>query len=179
VHKPDPRFSNYRNLFNNLVKTSKVPTTYPISSVIITFDSSKAVTVTKHNDYDWYRVEMYNLETGEPCFEEQIGGAETDYIKLKEVEQNSRGDHFAIVYNNGGEFRLRDFDAVSRTPEEIAENELNINKLLGINDWTMAIEGFDDPFITCTFIDDERIFVNLFHNYTLTHYHFIFNYVTR
>jgi hypothetical protein len=39
----------------------------------------------------------------------------------------------------------------------------------------MAIQGFPDPYITCTFITDDRIFVNLFHNFTLTHYHFVYN----
>jgi len=43
----------------------------------------------------------------------------------------------------------------------------------------MAIEGFEDPYITCTFIDDERIFVNLHHNYDLMHHHFIYNFVTK
>lgn len=52
---------------------------------------------------------------------------------------------------------------------------MNINKLLGIDNWTMAIQGFPDPYITCTFITDDRIFVNLFHNFTLTHYHFVYN----
>lgn len=43
----------------------------------------------------------------------------------------------------------------------------------------MAISGFPDPYITCCFVDDELIFVNLFYNYTLTHYHFIYNIETK
>lgn len=39
----------------------------------------------------------------------------------------------------------------------------------------MPIAGFPDPYITCTFIDDENLFVCLFYNKTLTHYHFIYN----
>ena len=39
----------------------------------------------------------------------------------------------------------------------------------------MAIEGFQDPFITCCFVKDDLIFVNFFHNYSMTHYHFIWD----
>lgn len=56
---------------------------------------------------------------------------------------------------------------------------MDINSLLGINNWTMAISGFPDPYITCAFIDDERIFINLFYNYEYTHYHFIWDTTNR
>ena len=38
----------------------------------------------------------------------------------------------------------------------------------------MPIQGFADPFIVASFIDDDHIFVALFYNYDLTHYHFIY-----
>ena len=50
--------------------------------------------------------------------------------------------------------------------------------MLGLNDWTMAISGFPDPFITCCFVNDDLVYVNLFYNYTLSHFHFIYN-ITR
>ena len=71
---------------------------------------------------------------------------------------------------------MRHFGKDNRTPEEIVDSELDINKLLGIDNWTMAIEGFPDPYITCTFVSDEKIFINLFHNYSSTHYHFIYDF---
>lgn len=147
---------------------------YPIVSAIISYDSTRAITVTKRNMQEYY-VKMYDLETYELTFEEKVGGEESDYIKLKEVEQNSSGTHYAIAYSNDGRFFLRTFGKTSRSPEEIAQSELNINKLLGIDNWTMAIEGFPDPFVTCCFVSDELVFVNLFHNYSLTHYHFLYN----
>ena len=85
VNKPNPRFKNYRELFNNLIKTTDVVTMYPIVSVIITYDSTRAITVTKKNPQEYY-VKMYDLESYDLVFEEKIGGSETDYIKLKEVE---------------------------------------------------------------------------------------------
>lgn len=115
---------------------------------------------------------MYDLETYELCFEEQYSG---DYIKLKEVEQNSSGKYFAIAYFDDGQFYIRHFGRENRTPEEITDSELDINALIGIDNWTMVYQGFPDPSITCTFVTDTRIFINLFHNPTLTHYHFIYD----
>ena len=43
----------------------------------------------------------------------------------------------------------------------------------------MAIQGFPDPYITCCFISNERVFINLFYNPTLTHYHFIYDIVKK
>lgn len=39
----------------------------------------------------------------------------------------------------------------------------------------MPIHGFADPFIVCCFISDDRIFIALFYNQSLTHYHFIYD----
>jgi len=35
--------------------------------------------------------------------------------------------------------------------------------------------SFPEPFATCTYISHDRIFVDVFYNYALTHYHFIYN----
>ena len=48
--KPNPRFKNFSDVFKNLVKENNVRTKYPIVSMIITYDSSRAVTVTKNTD---------------------------------------------------------------------------------------------------------------------------------
>lgn len=127
---------------------------YPIVSVILSYDSSRAITVTKRNPQEYY-VKMYDLESYELSFEEKIGGLDTDYIKLKEVEQNSAGKKYAIAYSNDGVFYVRHFAKVNRTDAEIADSTLNVNELLKINNWTMAIEGFPDPYITCCFINDD------------------------
>mmetsp|Transcript_801 Transcript_801/g.1008 ORF Transcript_801/g.1008 Transcript_801/m.1008 type:complete len:398 (-) Transcript_801:899-2092(-) len=147
---------------------------YPIVTVMITFDSTRAITVSKQNPQTYY-VKMYDLESYELVFEEMIGGHEDDYIKLKEVEQNHAGKYFAITYSNDGRFFMRHFGQNNRTPAEQAESEVDVNKLIGIDDWTMAIEGFPDPYITCAFVGDDKIFINLFHNYTFTHYHFVYD----
>lgn len=126
-----------------------------------------------------YWVKQYNLESYAITFEEMIGGLEDSYIKLKEVEQNPSGNKFAITYIDDGIFKMRTFGEKNRTKEEIAADEVNINEELGLNNYTMPINNFPDPFISCHFITDTLIFVNLFHNATLTHYHFFWNTETR
>ena len=39
----------------------------------------------------------------------------------------------------------------------------------------MAIQNFPDPYITACFISDDLIFVNIFYNPALTHYHFLWD----
>lgn len=50
----NPRFKNYSEVFKNLLQHSNVTTEYPICSMIITYDSTKAITVTKDNDFEYY-----------------------------------------------------------------------------------------------------------------------------
>lgn len=67
------------------------------------------------------------------------------------------------------------FGIMCRSAEEIEANEVNLNSLLKLDNWTMCLTGSPDPFIVCCFVTDELIFVNLYHNYSKTHYHFFFD----
>ena len=107
ANKPNPRFKNYSSVFKGLVKNSSVVTMYPICSMIITLDSTKAVTVTKKDDTEYY-IKQYDLESYEMTFEEKIGG-NNGYIKAKDVEQSPSGKKYAIIYNDDGQFYLRYF----------------------------------------------------------------------
>lgn len=51
-------------------------------------------------------------------------------------------------------------------------------KTNGMNNFTMPINNFPDPYITCCFCTDDVIFVNLFHNATVTHHQFFYNWKT-
>ena len=93
------------------------------------------------------------------------------------MEQNEKGDYFAITYIDDGQFRLRHFGIEERDQLTIDATELKINERLGLNDHTIPIYNFPDPFISCTFINHELIFVNFFHNATYTHYHFVYNFI--
>lgn len=184
------RFKNYSNLFSYLTKHQQVLTFWPIVSCIITYNSKKVVTVSKKNDQEFY-VRCFNLHgTFENTFEEKLGGdvdedEEENYIKIKEVEQNADGTKFAFVYFNDGNFYLRTFSDEDiaknkiRSEEEVAENELDINEKLGLLNSSMSIDNFDDPFITCVFITDDLLYVNLFHTQSFTVHHFVYNQVSK
>ena len=115
---------------------------------------------------------------------EEIGGRRNEndelisYIKCNEIEQNPDGTIFAVCYLDDGRFYLRiffgqekktreeielgDSPTTKRTWEEILENELDINEKLGLDNYTMPINNFPDPFIDCCFVNDDLLFVNLF-----------------
>ena len=86
-------------------------TKFPICSVIISYDSTRAITVTKENDRSYF-VRMFCLESTKETFTEQIQG---NYIKLKEVEQNASGSQFCISYFDDGNFLFRHFGKETRT----------------------------------------------------------------
>ena len=168
------KWKNYNEIFDNLTIQKKVMTAYPIVSCMITYDSSRTIVVTKEDDTA-YHIRQFNLNTQELVCTERYGGTENSYIKMKDVEQNSAGTKYAIAYIDDGHFKLRVFDKEPRTEEQALEKELDVNKALGINNHTMPIDGFGDPFITCTFVTCTILFVNLFHNGDLKHHHFFYD----
>ena len=50
---------------------------------------------------------------------------------------------------------------------------MNVNNILGIDDYTMCNEMFPDPFGTCCFLNNDALYLNVFHNNTLVHYNCI------
>ena len=43
----------------------------------------------------------------------------------------------------------------------------------------MCIDSFPEPFANCCFIIDTKLYLSVFHNTTLTHYHFIYETETK
>ena len=64
-----------------------------------------------------------------------------------------------MVFVDDGKFKLRVFGKLERSVDEVLREEFDINTAIGINDYTMPIQGFADPFATCSFINDDKIFV--------------------
>jgi hypothetical protein len=76
---------------------------------MISYDSTRAICVTKKGEREYY-IQMFDLESYKKTFEEKIGGGSDDFIKIKEVEQNSKGNKYALTYLNDGKFKMRNFD---------------------------------------------------------------------
>jgi hypothetical protein len=108
VIQPNGRLAKYRHIFQNLLKTNSIVTQYPIMTMLISYDSQRAISVQVKSDHEAYIVQ-HSIQTQELTFKMKFGGSETNYIKLKEVQQNSLGSMFAAVYSDDGKFFLRVF----------------------------------------------------------------------
>lgn len=83
--KPNPQFSNYKNVFQNLLQATNVSTDKDeIVNVQISYDSSTAIAVVKKTDYE-YGIKMYALPSLEQIFDERIGGEPHQYIKMNGI----------------------------------------------------------------------------------------------
>ena len=58
--KPNSRFKTYKNIFENLTKGQNVLTKYPIVTVMLSYDSTRGITVTKKDDTETW-IKMYSL----------------------------------------------------------------------------------------------------------------------
>ena len=123
------RFKNYKDIFTQLIKYKSVPTKYPLVSMIISYDSTRAITVTKASEHESI-IKMYCLKDYSIKFEEHVGGKEEQFIKIKEVEQNAAGNLFACTYMDDGKFRMRVFGKENRSEEEIEKTEVKISEML-------------------------------------------------
>lgn len=69
------RFENQKDVFNNLLNEIIIKSPYEIVSAIISYDSTRAISVCKKSDSEFY-IMQYDLDTQEVTFEESIGGTE-------------------------------------------------------------------------------------------------------
>jgi hypothetical protein len=154
VLTPNQRLLKYYQIFTSLLRTDSVVTDYDIINMIISYDSQRAISVQKKEDNESYIVQ-YSIQTRQKLFEEKIGGGENDQVKVKEVRQNAEGTKYAVCYYINGEFRMRVFSKEQRSQDFIEKSEINFNKIFGLDDFTIPIYEFPDPYITCCFIDDQ------------------------
>ena len=59
---PNMRFKNYKSVFTNLIKYRNVATAFPIITMMISYDSTRALTVTKAAE-NRSILKMYSLKT--------------------------------------------------------------------------------------------------------------------
>jgi hypothetical protein len=85
------------------------------------------------------------------------------------IEQNQAGDLFATAYMDDGKWYLLVFNA----NEEI--DRFSINDAFNIDNNTIPIAGFAQPFATCCFLNDNTIYYNFFYKDTKMHYHFTYD----
>lgn len=89
-----------------MLKTTTVPTKFPLISISLSNDSKLVNTVTKNSNYEYW-VRQFCLEKFQETFAEKIGGDPKQYIKCKEVEQTVDGQINLVCYNDDGKFYVR------------------------------------------------------------------------
>ena len=82
---------------------------------------------------------------------------------MKNLEQNKDGTIFALPYYDSGNFKIRVFE--NEATRSIID-DLDVNEVLELDQFTIANALIPDPLITCCFLSDNLIFVNLFYNFT-------------
>lgn len=112
--KTHPRFKNYRALFKNLLKQSDIELLHPIITMLISKDSTRTLSLSRKDETTWF-IQQHDLESQEEMFKEMIGGSQNDFIKCKDIIQNSQGNLFALPYNNDGVFKIRIFGRENRS----------------------------------------------------------------
>ena len=103
------KWKNYAEVFNNLVEKNEYKTAWPIISMMITYDSTRVIAVTKEDDMSYY-IRQFCLFQNKLVVSEKFGGTDDSYIKMKDVEQNADGTKYAIAFFDNGFFKLRTFD---------------------------------------------------------------------
>jgi len=79
----NPNFDKYKEVFKNLTHCENVETPYDVVSIIISYDSTRAICILKESDVKSC-IMQYDLDMIEkPTFTEDFIGT---YIKMQEVE---------------------------------------------------------------------------------------------
>jgi hypothetical protein len=94
---------------------------------------------------------------------------------MKEVSQNAAGNKFACPYFDDGRFKLRVCGEKQRPHAEALKADVDFNRELNLNNHTMVNEDFFDPYMNAVFIGEEQLYVCLFHNGEMCHYHFLWD----
>jgi len=47
--------------------------------------------------------------------------------------------------------------------------------MLDLDNYTMVLDGIHNPYIVCNFLTHSKLFIALYHSYTLVQYHFIYD----
>jgi len=84
-----------------------------------------------------------------------------DYIKMNLIEQSSNGEVFAVAYQDNGKFYIAIFNNEGEDIETIVVSNIIPEEIM--NSDCTPITGFFEPLITCCFIGDDNLFVQIYH----------------
>ena len=90
---------------------------------------------------------------------------------MNSIEQNNEGSAFGIAYQDNGVFSVCFLDAEGK---EIVD--VNVSKLLHLDEESKPITGFYEPLITVCFLPEDKALIAVYHRLQKKQYHFIYMY---
>jgi hypothetical protein len=90
------------------------------------------------------------------------------------IEQSNNGDIFAVAYQDNGKFFVSIFNNEGEDIDTINVSNIISDEILDVE--SKPITGFFEPLITCCFIEDDNLLVQVYHRIQKKHYHFTYSY---
>lgn len=147
-------FEQYGSLFQDLTSRNYIPTGKDIVNIIITYDSKHAVAIMS-NKHECFALKGYDLNTQEEVFAREFNGT---YIKMNLIEQTDEGTTIGVAYQDNGIFKVLFIDNKGNQIDEV-----DVSKLLSLDDESKPISGFFEPLITMSFLPNERAMIAVYH----------------
>ena len=144
-----------------------------VISAIITYDASSTICITKEENTsfeslkDVFSITSYNLTNFRRKWTVEIVG---DHLCMSDVVQSDDSKTFAIPYQDNGTFFVKLVDSFG-----VVVTNLNVTKMVGLDNGSKPIEGVYDPLITCCFLPNERIFIAAYHRLKKRQHHFVYS----
>jgi|TARA_B110000285_G_C15101778_1_gene605411 hypothetical protein len=133
----------------------------------IAYDSTAALAIVTAGD-EHFELQSWSLRAFHNIFKKEYKGT---YIKMNLVEQNIAGNIFAVAYQDNGRFYV---SVVDNKGGEL--DNLDVTEHLGLDTLSKPITGFWEPMITCCFIENDDLFIQVYHRLHKKQYHFTYSY---
>lgn len=104
------------------------------------------------------------------------------YLKMNMIEQNDKGNVFAIAYQDYGVFnvQVRDNEGNDLALVEVSEilgwNNQGIDRKEAKKNLNLPLTEFYEPFITCVFLPGDDLFIQVYHRFHKKQYSFTYSY---
>jgi hypothetical protein len=85
---------------------------------------------------------------------------EGEFVRLNIIEQNLKGDVFAIA-SQGQEAGRFNIKVVDNTGSIL--DDLDVTDIIKCDQESLPIKGQNEPMITCCFIDNDDLFISVYH----------------
>lgn len=135
--------------------------------MIITYDSKYAIAILS-SEPEKFIFKSYDISTHEEVFSHHLEGT---YLKMNCIEQTDDGTIFGVAYQDNGHFQVLFIDNQGK----VLDN-LNVSKLLSLDDESKPITGFFEPLITVCFLPNGKAMIAAYHRIQKKQCHFIYSY---